>query len=112
MAKLKIDFQQTPNPNAGKFVVSQQVAPVGTSKSYYDRDEARKDPVARALMALAGVRSVFMVDDFITVTKTPAARWDTLVPQVSEGVFLGIGTVFGTIRCRSGFSPTWRRLSD
>lgn len=86
MPKPKVEFQPTPNPNAGKFVVSQQVAPVGTSRSYYDRDEAREDPVARALMALEGVRSVFMVDDFITVTKTPAARWEALVPRVEEAI--------------------------
>ena len=86
MPKPTIEFQQTPNPNAGKFVVSQQVAPVGTSKSYYDRDEAREDPVARALMAIDGVRSIFMVDDFITVTKNHAARWDALVPRVEEAI--------------------------
>jgi NFU1 iron-sulfur cluster scaffold homolog, mitochondrial len=86
MAKPKVEFQQTPNPNAGKFVVSQQVAPVGTSRSYYEADEAREDPVARALMRLTGIRSVFMVDDFITVTKTPAANWDALVPQIQEAI--------------------------
>jgi NFU1 iron-sulfur cluster scaffold homolog, mitochondrial len=86
MAKPKVDFQQTPNPNAGKFVVSQQVAPVGTSRSYYTMDETGDDPVARALMALDGIRSVFMVDDFITVTKTPAATWEELVPRVEEAI--------------------------
>jgi hypothetical protein len=86
MAKPTVNFQPTPNPNAGKFVVSQQVAPVGTSRSYYDADEARDDPVARAVMRLTGIRSVFMVDDFITVTKTPAATWDDLVPQVEEAI--------------------------
>jgi NFU1 iron-sulfur cluster scaffold homolog, mitochondrial len=86
MAKPKVVFQPTPNPNAGKFVVSQQVAPVGTSRSYYDADEARDDPVARAVMRLGGIRSVFMVDDFITVTKTPAAQWEELVPRVEEAI--------------------------
>lgn len=86
MAKPTVEFQQTPNPNAGKFVVSQQVAPVGTSRSYYESEEARKDPVARVLMRLDGVRSVFMVDDFITVTKKPAAKWEDLVPQVEEAI--------------------------
>lgn len=86
MAKPKVDFQPTPNPNAGKFVVSQQVAPVGTSRSYYDREEATDDPVARALMGLGGIRSIFMVDDFITVTKTPAASWEELVPKVEEAI--------------------------
>lgn len=86
MPKLTVEFQQTPNPNAGKFVVSQQVAPVGTSRSYYDLEEAREDPVARAVMGIQGVRSLFMVDDFITVTKTHAAKWDDLVPRVEEAI--------------------------
>jgi NFU1 iron-sulfur cluster scaffold homolog, mitochondrial len=86
MARPKVEFQPTPNPNAGKFVVSQQVTPIGTSRSYYDEDEAREDPVARAVMGLGGIRSVFMVDDFITVTKTPAARWDELIPRVEEAI--------------------------
>lgn len=85
-AKPKVEFEQTPNPNAGKFTVDRQVAPVGTSKSFYERDEARKDPVARALMDLQGVRSVFMVDDFVTVTKTPVTSWDDLVPAVTRAI--------------------------
>jgi NFU1 iron-sulfur cluster scaffold homolog, mitochondrial len=86
MAKPKVEFQQTPNPNAGKFVVGQQVTPVGTSRSYYAEDDARDDPVARVLMRLPGIRSIFMVDDFITVTKTPATAWDDLVPKVEEAI--------------------------
>lgn len=86
MAKPEVEFQQTPNPNAGKFVVDRQVTPVGTSRSFYDADEARGDPLARALMRLPGVRSVFMVDDFVTVTKTPVARWDDLAGRVEEAI--------------------------
>ena len=86
MPNTTVEFQQTPNPNAGKFVVNRQVTPVGTSRSYYDAEEARQDPVARALMRLTGVRSIFMVDDFITVTKTPVARWDELVPHIEEAI--------------------------
>lgn len=86
MAKAKVEFQPTPNPNAGKFLVGQQVAPIGTSRSYYDSQEAGDDPVAKALMRLQGVRSVFMVDDFITVTKTPAASWEILVPRIQDAI--------------------------
>ena len=86
MPDTTVEFQQTPNPNAGKFTVNRKVAPVGTSRSYYDAEEARQDPVARALMRLTGVRSIFMVDDFITVTKTPVARWEELVPSIEEAI--------------------------
>lgn len=86
MARPRIDFQSTPNPHAGKFVVDRQVVPTGGSRSYFGPDEAQDDPVGRALMELAGVRSVFMVDDFITVTKTPATEWDDLAPKVEDAI--------------------------
>lgn len=78
-----VSFQPTPNPNAGKFVVGRPVTPVGTSRSYYSAEEAASDPIARALLALDGVRSVFMVNDFVTVTKKPTVLWDDLAPAVS-----------------------------
>jgi hypothetical protein len=84
--KAKVEFHSTPNPNAGKFVVDRQVVPTGGSRSYFDPDEAKGDPVGVALMALDGVRSVFMVDDFITVTKTPATAWDDLGPKVEAAI--------------------------
>ncbi len=86
MARPKVEFQPTPNPNAGKFVVDRQVVPTGGVRSYFEADEARGDPVGETLMALPGVRSVFMVDDFITVTKTPATEWDTLIPRVEAAI--------------------------
>ena len=40
-----------------------------------------EDHVA-ALFELEGVASLFMVDDFVTVIKTPDATWEKLVPEV------------------------------
>lgn len=77
-----IEFQHTPNPNAGKFVVGRQVTPLGTSRSYYDLGEVGDDRMAHALLSLPGVRSLFMVDDFVTVTKTAGADWAALTPEV------------------------------
>ncbi len=36
----RIEFQPTPNPNAGKFVVGRYVTPVGTSRSDLTDDDA------------------------------------------------------------------------
>ncbi len=82
MADASVEYRPTPNPNAGKFVADRPVVPDGGSRSYFDAGEARGDPVARALMGLPGVRSVFMVADFITVTKAPDTPWDDLIPEV------------------------------
>jgi hypothetical protein len=77
-----IRFQSTPNPNAGKFSADRRIVEGKASRSYYGAAQAAGDEVARALFALDGVASVFMVDDFVTVTKQPDAQWDALVPQV------------------------------
>jgi hypothetical protein len=79
---VKVRFQHTPNPNAGKFVVDRQVVEGSASKSYYGPDQAQGDPVAAALFRLDGVASLFMVEDFITVMKRPDAGWERLVPDV------------------------------
>lgn len=80
----RVEFQPTPNPDAGKFVVGRPVTPDGESRSFHSLDDAQDHPVAQALLQLDGVRSVFMVSDFITVSKTPAADWEVLAPSVRE----------------------------
>lgn len=83
MTRNRIEFQPTPNPGAGKFVVGKPTAPPGSSRSYFSAEEAADDPLARALLAVEGVRSVFMVSDFVTVSKEPSAEWEVLVPEVT-----------------------------
>jgi len=90
MAAATVRFQPTPNPNAGKFTVDRTVVPGDASRSYYSAADAADDPLARALFALDGVASLFMVADFITVTKRPDADWGALVPQI-------ISTIEGSI---------------
>ncbi|HEY8469748.1 MAG TPA: NifU N-terminal domain-containing protein [Longimicrobiales bacterium] len=85
MAEPTVRFQPTPNPNAGKFSTDRTVVQNG-SRSYFSAEQAAGDPVAGALFAIPGVASVFMVADFITVTKTPDARWEELVPRVEQAI--------------------------
>jgi len=79
---MTVRFQATPNPNAGKFIVGRPVVEGKTSKSYYSAAQAGGDAMADALFAIDGVASLFMVEDFITVTKKPEADWAALVPAV------------------------------
>jgi hypothetical protein len=82
----EIVFQPTPNPNAGKFVLGRPAVPGGGSRTYGSREQAAADPRAAALFELGGVASVFMVADFVTVTKTPDADWATLAPLVTAAL--------------------------
>jgi len=81
MAKTTVRFQPTPNPNAGKFTLNCKVVEGAASKSFYNAEDAADHALASALFELEGVSSIFMVDDFITITKTPDAEWETLIPQ-------------------------------
>lgn len=82
MSETNVRFQATPNPNAGKFIVNRKVVDGASSRSFYNAEDAADHPLASALFELEGVASLFMVDDFITVTKTPDTDWAALMPEV------------------------------
>ncbi|HEX7050638.1 MAG TPA: NifU N-terminal domain-containing protein [Longimicrobiales bacterium] len=86
MTDVDVRFQPTPNPNAGKFSTNRQVVDGDASRSYFTREQAQGDPLAEALMAIEGVSSLFMVDDFVTVTKLPEADWGHLIPLVEAAI--------------------------
>jgi hypothetical protein len=81
---MEVRFQPTPNPNAGKFTVGRTVVEGKSSRSFYNAEQAAADPIAAALFELEGVASIFMVEDFVTVTKQPSADWSDLIPQVTQ----------------------------
>jgi len=83
---MAITIEGTPNPNALKFSVGQDV---GGPKTFVAGRDAG-DPLAESLLALPGVTSVFMTADFVTLTKTPDADWTAvagLAQQILEGHF-------------------------
>lgn len=81
---MAVEFRATPNPNAGKFVVGRTVVDGKASVSFYNAAQAAGDPIASALFELDGVASVFMVEDFVTVTKDATADWSDLIPRVAS----------------------------
>jgi NFU1 iron-sulfur cluster scaffold homolog, mitochondrial len=84
MPETQVRFQPTPNPNAGKFVCGRAIVEGRSSRSFYDAGQAAADPIAAALFELDGVASIFMVEDFVTVTKQTSADWGELIPRVIE----------------------------
>ena len=76
----------TPNPNALKFSLSGvQVIPEGM-RSYSTKDEATGDALGEALFTVQGVENVFLVPDFATVTKHPAADWNLMIPGIEAAL--------------------------
>ena len=81
MADLAIQVEGTPNPNAAKFVLERS-ALGSEGRTFFDRTAATGDPLAERLFRVAGVRALFMVENFITVTKADDVAWDEIVEEI------------------------------
>jgi hypothetical protein len=77
---MSIQVQQTPNPNARKFVLADHR--FAGSRNFDSAESAAADPVAARLFALPGVYNVLMAQDFVTVNKRPEVAWDALEAAV------------------------------
>src|SRR5215216_5708304 len=86
VAKAKVKFQETPNPQAGKFTVGRTLVDGRRGHTFESPDAARGNPVAERLFAEPGVKSVFVVADFVTVTKDPGADWAELAPRLQAAL--------------------------
>jgi hypothetical protein len=86
MPEPNITVQGTPNPNAAKFTVDRTLVEGGESHSFFEPETATDDPLAKVLFEIAGVESLLIAEDFVTVTKNPSATWDTLVPQIETAI--------------------------
>ena len=79
----KIDtIEETPNPNAVKFVLKEPVSN-GAARSFHDAETAAADPLAHSLFAVGEVVSVFYMGNMITVEKKDEADWDDLLPRLA-----------------------------
>src|SRR5205085_12103313 len=76
------DIQETPNPNAVKFILKEPVS-YGTSHSFKSAEFAAEDKLAKSLFELGDVVSVFYMDKMITVEKTDEADWDEILPALA-----------------------------
>ena len=76
------DIEETPNPNAVKFVLREPVSN-GVAQQFASAKQAENDPLAKALFAVGHVVSVFYMDRMITVEKDNEGDWDELLPVLA-----------------------------
>ncbi len=76
------DIEETPNPNAVKFILREPVSN-GTIHQYNSLAAAQDDPLAKALFDVGHVVSVFYMDRMITVEKDDEGDWDELLPTLA-----------------------------
>jgi Fe-S cluster biogenesis protein NfuA len=76
------DIQETPNPNAVKFILREPVSS-GVARQFASSDQAQADMLAKSLFDVGSVVSVFYMDNMITVEKEDPADWDDLLPVLA-----------------------------
>ncbi|KAH7407556.1 NifU-like protein [Cadophora sp. MPI-SDFR-AT-0126] len=84
-----IQTENTPNPDALKFLPNHPILPPGLSSPFLEYLNPRAtlapphpSPLAAQLMNIDGITSVFYGADFITVTKAADANWAHVKPEV------------------------------
>ncbi|OJK00968.1 hypothetical protein ASPACDRAFT_117592 [Aspergillus aculeatus ATCC 16872] len=84
-----IQTENTPNPDALKFIPNHRVLPENFPTTFLEYLSPRStlapphpSPLAAQLLNVEGVTSVFYGPDFITVTKAADANWAHIKPEV------------------------------
>ena len=76
------DIEETPNPNAVKFILREPVSN-GVARQYGSAEQASEDALAKSLFEVGHVVSVFYMDRMITIEKDEDADWDDLLPALA-----------------------------
>lgn len=78
---MEITIQPTPNPNALKFILDNDVKTEG-KVSFKTPQDCKDIPLAAALFDLRGVDQIHFFQNVITISKFSFEDWDSLEPAV------------------------------
>lgn len=84
---MPVTVETTPNPRARKFTVG---VPVGGPATFSAQTDGDRAEWVRTILDLAGVVSLFLTSDFVTVTGDETVDWDAITPGIMsalEGAF-------------------------
>lgn len=76
--------ESTPNPSVLKFVANKKL--VTATYEFNSIEEAKLSPLATELFHFPFVKSVFIEDNFISVSKYDVAEWDTVTTEIREHI--------------------------
>src|SRR5690349_13839807 len=115
------DIEETPNPNAVKFILREPVSN-GVARQYGSADQAENDSLAKSLFDVGHVVSVFYMDRMITVEKDEEGDWDELLPAlavpiraaeaVNGGSAAAAAAVGGAIAAVAGDDPRLLKINE
>ncbi len=78
-------IQPTPNPDAFQFIINGKVIEAGT-KTFDSPDDVGDDPMAKTLFDIFGIQSIYIKENFVTVTKSNAVGWHTIMEKIGTAI--------------------------
>lgn len=82
---ITVTVQETPNPEARRFVVDKPVQEEPRGRFFTSADEAADEPLAHRLLSADGIAAVLLLPTSVTVTKEGSASWED-VEVAARGV--------------------------
>lgn len=80
---LTIHVSHTPNPEARKFTVNRDLVTDGSAT--FTRPSGEQHPhLVKMLFEIPGVKALFLIKNFCSVTQEPGADWDELQSEVGK----------------------------
>jgi Fe-S cluster biogenesis protein NfuA len=80
---VQVYAESTPNPATMKFVVNRPLL-IDNSAEYTDGSQTKSSPLAEALFQFPFVKSVYIKNNFVTVTKVPVVEWMDIQGELRE----------------------------
>lgn len=84
-AYLEVYSEATPNPETLKFVFNKMILP-NDSADFPSRESALAghSPLAKNLFEFNFVGGVFIMNNFVTITRVPGIEWEDIIPITKE----------------------------
>lgn len=104
--------ESTPNPAVIKFIANKKL--VTATYEFTSIDEAKLSPLATELFHFPFVKSVFMEDNYISVTKYDMAEWETVTMEVREFIrsFIENGKEVVDTNAQKALNKTSEKLDE
>ncbi|SFC89402.1 Fe-S cluster biogenesis protein NfuA, 4Fe-4S-binding domain [Flexibacter flexilis DSM 6793] len=83
---VNIYTEANPNPNSLKFAANFMLVPDGTDFDFANVEAAAASPLAQAIFELGNIERVFLMSNFVTVTKTADVEWVEITPIIKKTV--------------------------
>ena len=77
-----IQIENTPNPNAIKFLSENPISEIGTKEFQKKQIKEIKNNFVKSLLNIDGVELILFSDNFLSVKKQDNANWENIKPSV------------------------------